>query len=63
MPITWPFAIWGLGMVGPFVTASSGYTRLLVAVDKFIKWVEAKPDGAITTKFVKDIVVRYSKAS
>jgi hypothetical protein len=37
--------------------------HLLVAVDKFMKWVEAKPirklDGKTTLKFVKDIVVRF----
>jgi hypothetical protein len=35
----------------------------LVAVDKFTKWVEAKPirklDGKTALKFVKDIVVRF----
>jgi hypothetical protein len=37
--------------------------HLLVAVDKFTKWVEAKPirklDGKTALKFVKDIVVRF----
>ena len=50
-------------MVGPLRTASHGFAHLLVAVDKFTKWVEAKPirklDGATTLKFVKDIVVRF----
>ena len=63
IPITWPFAVWGLDMVGPLKKASRGFTHLLVAVDKFTKWVEAKPirklDGAMALKFVKDIVVRF----
>jgi hypothetical protein len=42
-------------MVGPLKIAPSGFTHLLVAVDKFTKWVEAKP----IRKFVKDIVVRF----
>ena len=50
-------------MVGPLKKASRGFTHLLVAVDKFTKWVEAKPirklDGATALKFVKDIVVRF----
>jgi hypothetical protein len=50
-------------MVGPLKTAPSGFTHLLVAVDKFTKWVEAKPirklDGKTALKFVKDIVVRF----
>ena len=36
---------------------------MLVAVDKFTKWIEAKPirslDGNTAKKFVRDIVVRY----
>ena len=43
IPIAWPFAVWGLDMVGPFKTARGGMTHLLVAVDKFTKWIEAKP--------------------
>ena len=44
-------------------TTRCGFTHLLVAVDKFTKWVEAKPikklDGATALKFVKDLVVRF----
>ena len=29
--------------VGPFKTARGGMTHLLVAVDKFTKWIEARP--------------------
>ena len=43
IPITWPFAVWGLDMVGPFRTARGGMTHLLVMIDKFTKWIEAKP--------------------
>ena len=42
IPITWPFAVWRLDMVGPFKTARCGMTHLLVAVDKFTKWIEAR---------------------
>nr|XP_020185193.1 uncharacterized protein K02A2.6-like [Aegilops tauschii subsp. strangulata] len=38
-------------------------THLLVAVDKFTKWIEARPikkqDGPTAVRFVKAIVVRY----
>jgi hypothetical protein len=33
--------MWGLDIVGPLRKA--GYTHLLVAVDKFSKWIEARP--------------------
>jgi hypothetical protein len=63
IPLTWPFAVWGLDMVGPFKTAPEGLTHLLVAVDKFTKWIKAKPikklDGSSTIKFFNKIIVRY----
>jgi hypothetical protein len=37
----WPFAIWNLDMVGPLRQALGGFTHLLLAVDKFSKWIEA----------------------
>ena len=50
-------------MVGPFKTARGGLTHLLVVVDKFTKWVEAKPikklDGATATKFIVEITTRF----
>jgi hypothetical protein len=63
IPLTWPFAVWGLDMVGPFKTMPEGLTHLLVAVDKFTKWIEAKPikklSGSSTIKFFNEIIVRY----
>jgi hypothetical protein len=50
-------------MVGPLKTASSGFTHLLVVVDKFTKWVEANPirklNDKTALKFFKVIVVRF----
>jgi hypothetical protein len=40
IPITWPFAVWGLDLVGPLQEAPGRYTHLLVAIDKFSKWIE-----------------------
>jgi hypothetical protein len=36
--------------VGPFRTAPSGYRHILVAVDKFTKWIEVHPVATITSK-------------
>ena len=50
-------------MVGPFKTARGGLTHLLVAVDKFTKWIEAKPikklNGPTAVTFITDITTRY----
>jgi hypothetical protein len=43
IPITWPFTVWNLDMVGPLRQAPGGFTHLLVAADKFSKWIEARP--------------------
>ena len=63
IPITWPFAVWGLDMVGPFKAARGGMTHLLVAVDKFTKWIEARPikrlDGQTAVGFFQDIIYHY----
>jgi hypothetical protein len=47
IPITWPFAVWGLDLVGPLQKAPRGYTHLLVAIDKFSKWIEVRPLNSI----------------
>jgi hypothetical protein len=63
IPLTWPFAVWGLDMVGSFKTAPRGLTHLLVTVNKFTKWIDANPikklDGLSTIKFFNQIIVRY----
>ena len=50
-------------MVGPFKTGASGFTHSLIAVDKFTKWIEAKPIknlGAGTAiSFIRELIFRY----
>jgi hypothetical protein len=41
--VTWSFVVWGLDIVGPLRKTLEGYTHLLVTVDKFSKWIEARP--------------------
>src|SRR4051812_24866419 len=63
IPITWPFAMWCLDMVGPFKPARGGMTHILVMIDKFTKWIEVKPikklDGKTAVTFLRDIILRY----
>jgi hypothetical protein len=60
---SWPFAIWGLDAVGPFRTAPGCYKHILVAVDKFTKWIEVRPVVKVTSeeavKFIGDIKHRF----
>lgn len=59
----WPFAQWGMDIVGPFPTGQSQFKFLLVAVDYFTKWVEAEPLARITAaqvqKFVWKLICRF----
>jgi transposase InsO family protein len=63
IPVTWPFAVWGLDIDRPLRKAPGGHTHLLVAIDKFSKWVEVRPitnlraEQAVT--FFTDIVYRF----
>ncbi|GKV30498.1 hypothetical protein SLEP1_g39303 [Rubroshorea leprosula] len=46
----WPFAQWGLDLLGPFMKGVGGVTHLVVGVDYFTKWVEARPLSSLTSK-------------
>jgi hypothetical protein len=35
-------------MIGPFTTAPGGFTHVLVAIDKFTKWIKYKPIAKLT---------------
>jgi transposase InsO family protein len=63
IPITWPFAVWGLDLVGPLQKAPGGYTHLLVAIDKFSKWIEVRPLNSIKSEqavaFFTNIIYRF----
>jgi hypothetical protein len=63
IPLSWPFAMWGLDKIGPFRTAPGGYKHILVCVDKFTKWIEVRPVAKVTSeeavKFIGDIKHRF----
>ncbi|GJZ18035.1 reverse transcriptase domain-containing protein [Tanacetum coccineum] len=62
-PITspWPFYKWGIDIVGPFLECPGKVKFLIVAIDYFTKWIEAKPIATITgakiKKFMWDNIV------
>ena len=61
---TWPFAQWGLDIVGPFPKAIGSKKYLLVGTDYFTKWVEAELLANIrdvdVKRFIwKNIVTRF----
>ncbi|GKV22033.1 hypothetical protein SLEP1_g31937 [Rubroshorea leprosula] len=52
----WPFAQWGLDLLGPFMKGVGGVTHLIVGVDYFTKWVEVWALSSLTSKKVEDFV-------
>jgi transposase InsO family protein len=60
----WPFARWGVDIIGPLPTTPGNYTHAVVAVEYFSKWVEAKPLLSITSAMIQkffwqNIVCRF----
>ncbi|GJR63960.1 reverse transcriptase domain-containing protein [Tanacetum coccineum] len=60
----WPFYQWGMDILGPLTPARGRAKFVIMAIDYFTKWVEAKPLVKITGKevirFVMDnIICRY----
>jgi hypothetical protein len=45
----WPFSMWGIDVIGPVnPKASNGHRFILVAIDYFLKWVEASSNAHVT---------------
>ncbi|XP_071739687.1 uncharacterized protein [Rutidosis leptorrhynchoides] len=60
----WPFCKWAIDIVGPFSRSVGNEKFLVVAIDFFSKWVEAKVLAKITGENIKkfvwnDIVCKY----
>ncbi|RDX92630.1 Gypsy retrotransposon integrase-like protein 1, partial [Mucuna pruriens] len=54
----WPFSMWGIDVIGPIEPkASNGHRFILVAIDYFIKWVEAASYPNVT----KNVVIKFVK--
>ncbi|CAJ2665348.1 unnamed protein product [Trifolium pratense] len=64
MSSPWPFAWWGMDILGPFTKGLHQNKFLIVAVDYFTKWVEAEPLSDITSFrilrfFKRDVLCRF----
>nr|CBG76438.1 OO_Ba0013J05-OO_Ba0033A15.25 [Oryza officinalis] len=63
IPLSWPFAVWGLDILGPYRKAPGAFEYLYVAINKFTKWPEAYPvikiDKHSALKFIRGITARF----
>lgn len=60
----WPFAQWGIDLIGPMPKGKGQTKFAIVAVDYFTKWAEAEPLATITEKnctafLWKNIICRF----
>jgi hypothetical protein len=51
---TWPLQRWGLDLLGPLPPAQGNLKYVVVAVEYFFKWIEAKPLATITSVTVQN---------
>ena len=56
MTALWPFAQWGLDILGHFLVGTRQMKFLVVGIDYFTKWVESEPLANITQQNVKNFV-------
>ncbi|GJU59305.1 reverse transcriptase domain-containing protein [Tanacetum coccineum] len=51
----WPYCQWGLDILGPLPEGPDMLKFIIVAIDYFTKWMEAKPLAKITGKEIKQM--------
>jgi hypothetical protein len=63
IPASWPFACWGLDMIGPFKPAPGNFKFVFVLIDKFSNWIEYKPLVKASSKkaveFLDQVIHRF----
>ncbi|KAK8957146.1 hypothetical protein KSP39_PZI000272 [Platanthera zijinensis] len=52
----WPFAQWGIDILGPLPVVSGQRKFIIMAIDYFTKWVEVEPLAKITEENAKQFV-------
>jgi len=52
----WPFAKWGVDLVGPMPSEKGNKRFLIVAVDYFTKWAQAEALAGVTTENVTNFL-------
>jgi hypothetical protein len=53
--LSWPFAIWGIDIMGVLPRAPGGFRFLFVIIDIFTKWME----GMSVVNITQDVAVKF----
>jgi hypothetical protein len=61
---SWPLQRWGIDIIGKLTPAKGNYTFIVMVIEYFTKWVEAKPvtnvcSATIKKNFWQNIICRY----
>ncbi|XP_062099960.1 uncharacterized protein LOC133805824 [Humulus lupulus] len=59
MTSPWPFAMWGIDLIGALPTRRGGAKYAVVALAYFTKWVEVEPLVNITAKKITTFVNKF----
>ncbi|XP_059638806.1 uncharacterized protein LOC132281085 [Cornus florida] len=54
----WPFAQWGMNIIGPLPMGKGQVQYAIVAIDYFTKWIEAKPLASIAETNIRNFAWR-----
>lgn len=55
----WPFARWGLDIIGKLLTVKGGKCFVLLTTDYFTNWVEAEAYSNVTTNDMINFIWKY----
>ena len=58
MTSPWPFAVWGIDLIGQLPKGRGSIQYVVVAVDYFTKWVEAEALASIMPAKIKEFVYK-----
>ena len=56
MTSPWPFAVWGIDLIGPMPTTRPAFKYAVVAVDYFTKCAAAKLLAVISSKKIQEFI-------
>ena len=58
MTSPWPFAVWGIDLIGQLLKGKGSVQYEVVVIDYFAKWVEAEALSSIAPASVKEFIYK-----